>query len=369
MIKRNSNPLSALRLVALFATAILFIPGCGKKAEPETREVVRPVKMMTLSNGGLQREVSLPGQISPARQANMAFEIPGQMTDIYVTEGQEVTAGQLLAKLDPRDYQAALDAARAQLEIAQIEEKRARALFQSEAASKQTLDAAVSNLKVAQATFDKAEKAFNDTSLIAPIDGVVARILVEDIVAVAPKQDILILQDNSSLKVTVDIPETLSILADPNMTYEERTERTKVRVSLTALPDRSFPARMTEVSMTADPVTRTYKGTVIMDRPEDLNILPGMTAKVTASMPSRHTASAGSFSVPLQAVGATEEGKSFVWRVAPGDMAVSRVTVDTGAIVGENIEIASEGLSEGDRIVTSGVSQLVAGQKVREFNQ
>ena len=222
---------------------------------------------------------------------------------------------------------------------------------------------------MAQATFDRAEKAFQDTSLIAPIDGVVARILVDDIVNVQAKQDILILQDNSTLKVSVDIPETLYINSDPNMTFEEKTARINLRVSMTALPDRSFPANITEVSMTADPVTRTYKGTVVMKNPDDMNILPGMTAKVTVSVPSDFRSGPDAFHVPAQAVVADESAEAYVWVVSDADMTVQQQSVKTGTILGDHIEIFSSELKEGVQVVTSGVSQLKPGQKVRKFER
>ena len=354
-------------MATVASAALLLLAGCGEKAEVTAPDPVRPVKMIALQSGGLKQDVSLPGQIFPARQANMAFEVPGQMTDIFVVEGQEVSAGQLLAKLDPRDYQSALDAATAQFDNAKIEAERAQKLFAADATSKQRVDQAESNRQIAQATLEKAQKAVEDTSLVAPISGVVARVLVSDILNVQAKQDILILQDNSTLKVTVDIPETLSILADPNMTYEERTARANIRVSMTAMPDRSFPAAITEISLTADPVTRTYKGTLVMESPTDLNILPGMTATVTASLPKGPTPTAGAFNIPTMAVGSTEQGEPFIWIVSPSDMTVRRQTVKTGKLVGDNMEIFSSELSDGDLVVTSGISQLKVGQQVRKF--
>jgi RND family efflux transporter MFP subunit len=357
------------RLAALAPVLLLLLSGCAKKEEVAAPEVIRPVKMVTLQAGGLIREVSLPGQVFPALQANMSFEVPGVIKKINVIEGQEVEAGQVLAQLDDRDYRAVLDAASAQLEVARTEAERARGLYASQATSKQRLDSAESTLKVAQAQFERAEKAFNDTSLIAPISGVVARIMVDDIVNVQAKQDILILQDNSSLKVTVDIPETLSILSDRNLSYEERSERANIRVSMTAMPDQEFEASIKEISTTADPLTRTYKGTVSMDRPESLNVLPGMTATVTASLPENGEADPNAFHVPVHAVSADAEGNPFVWVVAPETMTVSRKVVRQGTIVGDSIEIFSDDLSTGDWVVTSGVSQLTPDQKVVKFEK
>jgi RND family efflux transporter MFP subunit len=369
MKTKASRILPVFCMALLAPAALLILAGCGKKEEPPAPEVIRPVKMISLQAGGLVREVALPGQVFPAIQANMSFEVSGVMTKIHVVEGQEVKAGKVLAELDPRDYQAAFDAAEAQLDIARTEAERARALYESQATSKQRLDSAESQLKVAQATFDKAEKALEDTSLVAQIDGVVALILVDDIVNIQAKQDILILQDNTSLKVTVDIPETLSILADRDSTNEERTERAKVRVSMTALPNRSFDAQITEISMTADPLTRTYKGTVSMKRPDDLNILPGMTATVTATLPRSSTGSADVFHIPAEAVFSDDQGNAAVWVVSPDDMSVRQQVVTKGTIVGDNMEVFSDELSDGDLVVVSGISQLAPGQKVRQFEK
>ena len=363
----NNSYASVIRTVLVTSIAALLIAGCSKKEEAPTAEVVRPVKMIELQSGRLQRQITLPGQIFPARQANMAFEVPGRMTDIYVTEGQEVSEGQLLAKLDPRDYQAALDAAGAQLETARIEADRAQSLYESQATSKQRLDLAVSNFKVAQAAFDRAEKAFEDTSLVAPISGFVAKVFVNDIVNVSAKQDILIIQDNSTLKVTVDIPETLSVLANTTMTYEERTARSNPMVYLTSLPNQGFPARISEVAMTADPSTRTYEATLVMKNPADINILPGMTTKVVANMPEGPSQVEGGFIVPVNAVGDNELGDAYVYLVSPSDMTVQRQSVKLGNLSEGTIEIFSDGLSAGDLIVTSGVSQLRPGQQVRKL--
>ena len=128
-----------------------------------------------------------------------------------------------------------------------------------------------------------------------------------------------------------------------------------------------YPAWISEVTETADPVTRTYKGTVIMERPDGVNILPGMTAKITATIPTDPDANPDAYHIPAQAVTSDEDGNACVWVVSPEDMTVQRRTVTQGTIVGENIEIFSDELSEGELVVTSGISNLKPGKKVRKF--
>lgn len=184
---------------------------------------------------------------------------------------------------------------------------------------------------------------------------------------VGAKETILIIQDLSSLKVTVNLPETMPIMAKPGLTLEERTIRTNPTVYLTALSDRGFPARIVEMSSMADFATRTYEGTLEFDPPEDLNILPGMTAKLEVNLSDAEEVKKGSYVVPSQAVIADESGNAFVWVVDSTSNKVSKQSVKTGSLRGSEIEVISDALSDGDWVATSGVHQLREGNQVRKF--
>ena len=359
---------SGSRRLALVLVAVgIAISGCGRKEDVVAENVIRPVKMMALERGGLGETIELPGQIEAAKRANMSFEVSGLMVEMLVKEGHAVSEGDLLARIDSADFKANRDAASAQLEAAKLEATRAQGLYDRQATSKQRLDLSLSNLAVARANFDKADKAFNDTSMRAPIAGTVAKIYVEDIVNVRAKQDILVIHDTSKLKVVVDVPETLGILAKPGISLEERAKRAKPTVFLTSLSERGFPARIEEVSSLADPATRTYEVTLSFDPPSDLNILPGMTAKLSVSLADDIIGNTDAYSVPSQAVAGGEDGSSYVWAVDAASMTVSRKAVTTGKLSGSKIEVFSDELSDGDWIAVSGVQKLQVGDQVSKY--
>lgn len=360
--------MKTFRFLILFPALVpFFISGCGGGADPAASPEPRPVKLVRLSEGGLARVLEYPGHILPLEQADMAFEVPGQMVEIAVTEGQKVTAGELLARLDDRSYAAELKAARARFELAQLEAERARSLFEQDAATKQQADLAESEMQVAEAAFDQAQKAHEETRLRAPIDGIVAKVLVEDIVNVQAKQLILIIQDISQFRVEADLPETLGAETRPGLTIEERNQLLQPEVLLSILPGRSFSARIQEFSVMADPATRTFSGTFLFKSPDDVLVLPGMTAKVRMTLPRSQRVAEGTYVVPTQAVRGSETGTSFVWRRDPGTGSVERVPVRMGHVAGELMEIIAENLSPGDEVVASGVLLLEAGDRVREI--
>jgi RND family efflux transporter MFP subunit len=141
-------------------------------------------------------------------------------------------------------------------------------------------------------------------------------------------------------------------------------------VSLSMIPGREFPARIKEIATVADPVTRTFEVIVAMDNPADVSILPGMTANVTVSVPEGGSAAHAdaAFSIPANAVVADEQGNSTVWKVDPGTMTVSRVTIELGDMAGSQVRVLS-GLNPGDRIATSGVHNLREGMQISELGQ
>ena len=153
---------------------------------------------------------------------------------------------------------------------------------------------------------------------------------------------------------------------NPNVTFDQLTDRAKPVIELTAVPGRRFPARITEASRTADPATRTYQVKLAFAPPDDLTVLPGMTAKVIAQV-NPDTAGGGSaIRVPSNALGSDSDRKAFVWRLDPGTMTVSKVPVTIGQASDSKVEVSGE-LTTADEIVISGVRQLQPGMKVRRW--
>jgi len=346
--------------------ALLVATGCGKNQEEAPKEIVRPVKVFTLGQAAGRRTMDLPGETRAIRQAVLAFEVSGRISELLIKEGDVVRAGQVLARLDPRDLKAQLDAATARRDAAKPKMERADVLAQKNAVSKQYFEEAKREYEVAVADLAQAQKALDDTILKADFDGVVAKVFLKRFENVAAKQEVLVLQNTSEIEVAVNIPESLVATSRPNRTLEEITERAKPEIELTAVPGRRFPARITEASQRADPATRTYEAKVVFAPPHDLTILPGMTAKVIAQVQPDAAGAAGAFRVPSNAIGSEPDGKAFVWRLDPGTMTVSKVPVTIGQAGGSMVEVTGE-LAAADEIVISGVPQLQPGMKVSRW--
>lgn len=367
MVKIPACRTAPVLMLFPLTVTLVGLTGCGGSPEAVVLERPRPVKMVELNSGGIERELEFPGQIRAAKRGDLAFEVPGFMQEVLVEEGEAVKVGDALAQLDPRDFEANKAAAEAQLNAARVEAERARSLFEREATSRQRLDSAEANFRVAQANFIRAEKALEDTTLRAPFDGRVAAIYVEDVVNVQAKQTILTVQDTSTLRVVIDIPETVSArTSNSSSELAEVSRRVQLQVFLSALPERTFPGIIAEVAGLADPATRTFQATISFVPPADLTILPGMTAVVRVAMPRDRTGTAR-YAVPSHAVMARPDGGKIVWLVDGETQTVSAVAVETVEMAGDQIEIIGPGLDDGQLIATSGIQFLREGQAVRRL--
>jgi RND family efflux transporter MFP subunit len=343
----------------------LAVAGCGEEA-PEPEEVARPVKILEVRGSGATSTREYPGRIRAIQQADMAFEVPGKIVEFRFTEGEQVQEGEVLARLDDRDYQARLDSSQAQADNARVNFERAQKLFEEGALSALERDRRRTVYDTAEADLREASKAVEDTALRAPFTGVMARKLVEDYENVQAKQTVLILQDESNLEIRVSVPERdMTGGAARNLDPEEITRRIEPRVIVTAIPDREFPARVKQVAMIADPTTRTFEATFVIERPTDVSVLPGMTAKVIISAAAEAAGRSG-MRIPASATVADDEGNAFVWVLDPSNMTVRSVPVELGQLSGSDVSILS-GLSDGDQIAISGVHQLREGMAVRRF--
>jgi RND family efflux transporter MFP subunit len=355
-------------LISVFS--ILLLQACDEAPEPEDREVTRSIKMMTLGGGSGGATLEYPGTVSAAQSVSLGFEVPGKIIELPITDGKKVTQGELLGQLDPADYESVRNAAESNRRALSAAYSRAKKIFDQGAGSQAEVDKTLRNIQVAKEDLKKAQKALDDTTLKAAFSGEVAKKLADNFQNVQAKETILLLQDITSLEMDVTLPEQDFSRAATGLSNEERTRVTQPEIVVSSLPDKRFPARFKSLSTAADPVTRTYAGTFAFDNPPDINILPGMTAKVILHLPEEKLAEVGmaGFMVPVSAVAADGQGGAYAWRVDPDTMRVARVPVTLGGMVGEDVRILN-GLAAGDRITISGVHHLREGMQVRPLDE
>ncbi len=347
---------------AASAVALLF-SGCAEQEQEEAPPVARPVKVITLGTAGAGNILEYPGVIAATQDATLAFEVAGRIVSFPVDEGQQVSRGAVLARLDPQDFEAARDREAANRNAARSEYERVRELYEGNVVSLREFDKARRDLEVTEARLRVVEKALDDTNLRATFDGLVARKLVQEFENVQAKQGILVLQDISGLEVKVDVPEQQWSRARPNLSLDERNELANAVISLAMFPDRKFEATFKEIATTADPVTRTFQVTLAFDPPDDIRIMPGMTARVTVTSQLR-VGSKATYLVPAYAVLGANEGGAYVWTIDPESNSATRTDVEVGDMAGDEIEITA-GLSPGDQVIVSGVQSLSEGMPVR----
>ena len=151
----------------------------------------------------------------------------------------------------------------------------------------------------------------------------------------------------------------------PGSSLAQRNELVKPEIQVSTISDRSFAAKLKSFETAADPTTRTYKATFAFKKPADVNVLPGMTAKVILNIPGDVVKDAGGgFLIPAAAAIVDTDGSAYVWRFDTGSSQVSRATVTLGDMSGESVRVLS-GLQDGDRIAVSGAAHLQEGMKVR----
>lgn len=350
---------------------LVIFTACSRPEPPPAPEVARPARLFTVEGPNAQIIRSFPGEVQASDQADLAFRVGGKLIEFPATRGIRVKQGQLLARLDPADYQAAANQAQAEYTLAVAQFERAAELIDRQLVSQAEYDQRNSLMQVRQSALVRAQNNLDYTGLYAPFDGVVGRRLAENFENVAAGQVVMIIQTDQMIDVLVDVPE--SIVA--------RVERTRVnqdplpvQVRFGSSQDRTFEAYYKEHETTADPATLTFRVTFSLPMPESVNVLPGMSATVIADLSELFYDEVGDQTlVPIEAIFSAEEeplDAEFrqVWVVDPDTMRATRHEVRVGQLSGDRIAIL-EGLEEGEMIISAGVNGVQEGMLVRPMQR
>jgi RND family efflux transporter MFP subunit len=342
-----------------------LLSACSEPPPPPTKEVARPVKtyLIEQTDGGGIR--SFPARIDAGQKAELAFRVSGKVTKLNAKEGDRVEQGQVIASLDPTDYQIKYNNQKASFDNARKNFNRAKDLVKKGNISKMDFDRLEAEYKSATSALESAQQNLDYTKLTAPFSGILARRHIQAFEEVQAKQAIFDLQDLAQLEVKFDVPE--SILRRVDRVDNERgaqSDETPIPtfVSFSDNPQKRYPIKFREVSTQADDKTQTFEVTYTMDEIEGATILPGMTATVTADLSSLRGEEV-IHSVPSSAIVGDYKLDPTAWVIDEASMTVTPRPVKVGRMMGESIEIF-EGLEPGERIVTAGTPFLTEGMKV-----
>ncbi len=356
------TPRAAKSRVGAMLVCGLLLQACGQGESASIAEIVRPpVMVVRVEQRDVVDRIRATGQLRAKAEATIAAQVEGQVAGIEAREGEAVEAGAILLIIDSERRQlevtnakAQLSEAQAQLAVAKRSYARTQRLSKGNVASEARLDQdrtrqslARSVVTGAEARLGLANRALEDSTVRAPFSGLIARRHVSvgeylsigtalfDLVALDPIEVEFTLAEIDSSKVAIGHP---------------------VKISLAPYPDETFDAKVSMISPTIDPRTRTLRVKAELPNP-DGRIRPGLFAHTDLGVSERHDV----IVVPDDAVVQRADGAVIFRLTATGR--VERRLVETGVRIDGYVEISS-GLSPGDVVVVRGQARIDDGVAV-----
>lgn len=422
----NKRVLGAIVGVALVVGSIVLVVVIDRTPKiDEEPQLIRPLKTFLIESAVARSTKVYPGRVEASQRVDLAFRVSGPLIELPITAGQNVVAGSVIARIDPRDFQIRLDDVTSRIDeaMANFEAMQRgrpedisslRAEVQKKEAALSLATSEYENMKIA---FDRG--AANELELLqrqekhlrskselqqanenlrisesgarpedieaaqAALRGLEAQhadaqAAFNDSQLLAPFTGVIATRYVENFEY-VDIRQPIVSLQDvsiieiiinvPESDLLTRTEENEyiAFASFEGAHDQAFELALKEFATDADPVTQTYEATLTMPSPDGINILPGMTATVRAYPRQPSDGESEAFAIPMNAVPVDGTGNYFVWKLTheDGDIwVVHRVDVDVGDLAGDTI-VVTQGIGLGDRIAAAGIKVLREGQRVR----
>ena len=378
----------------LIAFVLVTFFSCSKEEEQKTARL-RPVKHMTVKKSGIAEQHSFSGIARANEEANLSFKVAGTVNRLYISTGDLVRNGQLIATLEPTDYQVNLQQALAQEQgskasqqssetqvksaqsnfiAAQSSYQRITKLYENNSVSLSEFEQSKANFEAAKAQYDAskaqfeaakfnttasigqkkaAENQVSYTRLIAPFSGVISSKMVEENELVNSGTPVVMLSTIGEPEVEVGIPEILISKIKKGM---------PAQVTFSTIPDQVFQANVVEVGYSPTSGA-TYPIKVNLENADEA-IRPGMPANVAFSF-DLPVGESDRIVVPAAAVGEDPQGR-FVYKLETtidNKATVKRQEVQIGPLLNQGFVIAS-GLQAGDIIASAGLNVLQDGDQV-----
>jgi RND family efflux transporter MFP subunit len=373
--------------ILLIGSFALVGLSCRKPTTGATPEAPTPIRVRTVASAGAPSGASYSATVEAFTRVDLAFKVGGYVDEVLMVpgdggkprklqEGDFVKKGTVLAQVRVGDYQARLLQAQGQLDEAianqkkaQIDFDRSSKLYQERTVSKSEVDAYQAALEVANARVIEARAgvtqnsiSVSDTTMRAPMDGIVIRRNVE----------VGALVNTGTLGFTMgDVSVMKVIFGAPDAVIERLKLGDPVSVSFSALPGQSFAAKITRIAPSADLRSRTFDVEAQIPNP-DGRVRVGMVGAIALASGAQSGApsapSAPRVLLPLTAVvRSPKDARGFAAFVVDGEgetVTAHVRDVQVGDVVG-NAVVVTDGLRPGERVVSTGATLLKDGAVAR----
>lgn len=373
-----------MRLPALLFL-LLSIISCEEKSM-ETAKKIRPIKYSKIERSSGGETHTFSGVAKAQNETNLSFKVGGTLSSAQVKLGDRVKKGQLIATIDPADYNiqnkqaisqkegsvANAKAAETQLINAQATYDRVAKLYENNSVSLSEYQQAKAGLDAAQAQYEAANTQINAadqqvqaadnqisyTRLVSPMNGVITAVQVEANEVVNAGMLVAQVSTLGRPEVEVGVPEIF---------INKIKKGQQVKITLPSSPGQEFQGVVGQVAY-ASGNAPTYPVIVEIDQSVE-QIRPGMAANVAFLFPQNGAAASSRMIVPIEAVGKDHQG-NFVFvlnQQGDGVYVAEKKVITIGSLMPEGFELIS-GLEEGEIVATAGLKSLMNGMEVKLFN-
>lgn len=335
-------------MTGLFMGLLLLGSSCNSKETKEKK--VTSVQLFTVRNSEAVSVQDFPGRVMAAEEVNLAFKVSGTLNHVHVEEGHRISKGQLIAEIDPRDYQIQLEATEAEYLKIKTEAERVIALYDDSVTTADAYDKARYGLQQITAKYENARNQLADTKIYAPFDGYIQKRLFDPPTVVSAGMPVVTLVSAGRQEIEINIPAS---------TYLKRAEIASFSVSFAFLPEQDIPLSLISMAPKAN-ANQLY--TVRLAIPDNISPQPspGMNAMVKVTF--RDTIN-GKTEIPSSAL-LNKDGQSCVWVYDKEKGNIRQRIVSVERLDTKGHAIVTQGITEGEQIVIVGVHKLTDNQQV-----
>ena len=338
-VMSNKQILNGLSIIL-----ILWFTGCtGKKTATSLSEQGIPVKIQEIKPSVEENQNDYVGIVEESISVPVSFLTSGQVTKVFVSEGQKVHKGQLLAELNSSNYQSMYQISRSKEKQAEDAYKRLSDLYKKESLPEIKFIEVQTGVEQARSATQISLKNLNDCKLYSPMNGVIGTRSIELGMNILPAVTVFKVVKIDKVFVKISVPE--------NEISKIKTGQ-HAQISVTALDNESFEGVIEEKGVMANPLSHTYDIKIALSNPKE-KLMPGMVCKVLI----HHKSPTDQVVVPANVIQIDRSGQKYVLVADVNTKKVVKKFVNVGAPY-QNGVIITSGLQTGDQLIIEGYQKI-----------